>query len=125
MEFGMKLLRKTWMLSMEVSGILVALRHRQNFSFREQIADERDAGRCACFSKAVWQNHGGMAGQIADQQRASAKRRRDEKVDLFEHCSHVLDEQITNALRLEEFDRRNESPSPKRVRPRIRLLLFE
>src|SRR5215831_10349752 len=113
-----------WMLMMKIGGVLILLGHREKVAFIEQPADEANAGWCSGLRKTIRNDNAGIPGKIAQQQASALEGRRNEQVHLLEQSSHLLNQQISDALRLEVFDRRNEAPPAKCVWPCAAVLVL-
>ena len=85
---------------MEVRRVLILLGYRQQLRLAKQPADEANARWHPRFGEAIGQHHAWVPGKVAQQKAPAAKRWRQEDVHFVEYLRRVLNQQVTQSLRL-------------------------
>ena len=105
------------MFAMKIGGILEMFGQLEGFGLTKKFSQETNARGRAILREAGWHDHAGVAREIANQQPFARKTGSDDDVEFLKHFRCVLDEQMANALGLDEFHRRHEAFHAKGVRP--------
>ena len=110
---------------MKTGRVLICLRDRQQFRFTKKFSHEADARRKARRQEPAWDADTRVSGQVGQEQIIADIPRSDIDINFLHQFRHVLNQQISNPLRLQILDGGNESRAAKHIGPRILDLAHE